>query len=70
MLPEIRPSIGVLGETRDPVPGIPISAVIGDQQASLFGQTAFERGQAKCTFGTGSFLLMNTGTEVVRSRSG
>ncbi|NYD42944.1 glycerol kinase GlpK [Nocardioides panaciterrulae] len=70
MLPEIRPSIGVLGVTRDPVPGIPISAVIGDQQASLFGQTAFERGQAKCTFGTGSFLLMNTGTEVVRSRSG
>ena len=70
MLPEIRPSMGVLGETREPVPGIPISAVIGDQQASLFGQTAFDRGEAKCTFGTGSFLLMNTGTEIVRSRSG
>jgi glycerol kinase len=47
-----------------------VSALIGDQQASLLGQTAFEPGQAKCTFGTGSFLLMNTGTELVRSRSG
>lgn len=70
MLPEIRPTMGVLATTRDPVPGIPISAMIGDQQASLLGQTAFDRGQAKCTFGTGSFLLMNTGTEIVRSRSG
>ncbi len=70
MLPEIRPSIGQLSVTRDPVPGIPIGAVIGDQQASLFGQTAFEAGEAKCTFGTGSFLLLNTGTEIVRSRHG
>ena len=70
MLPEIRPSMGNFGLTREPVPGIPLTAVIGDQQASLLGQTAFERGEAKCTFGTGSFLLMNTGTEPVRSRSG
>lgn len=70
MLPEIRPSVGEFGLTRDPVPGIPVTAVIGDQQASLLGQTAFERGEAKCTFGTGSFLVMNTGTEPVRSRSG
>jgi glycerol kinase len=70
MLPQIRPSMGQLGRTRDPVPGIPITAVIGDQQASLFGQTAFEPGEAKCTFGTGSFLLLNTGTEIPRSRHG
>ena len=70
MLPEIRPSIGRLGSTADPLPGIPIGAVIGDQQASLFGQTAFDAGEAKCTFGTGSFLLLNTGTEIVRSRHG
>jgi glycerol kinase len=70
MLPEIRPSMADFGTTQDPVPGIPVTAVLGDQQASLLGQTAFERGEAKCTFGTGSFLLMNTGTEPVRSRSG
>jgi glycerol kinase len=70
MLPEIRPSIGKLSVTHDPLPGIPIGALIGDQQASLFGQTAFEAGEAKCTFGTGSFLLLNTGTEIVRSRHG
>jgi glycerol kinase len=70
MLPEIRPTIGVVGHTVDPVPGIAIGALIGDQQASLFGQTAFDAGEAKCTFGTGSFLLLNTGTEVVRSSHG
>jgi glycerol kinase len=70
VLPEIRPSLGVLGVTRDPVPGLPVTAMIGDQQASLLGQVAFEKGQGKCTFGTGSFLLMNTGTDIVRSRSG
>jgi glycerol kinase len=70
MLPEIRPSIGVVGTTRDPLPGIPVAALVGDQQAALLGQTAVERGDAKCTFGTGSFLLMNTGPDIVRSRSG
>ena len=70
MLPEIRPSIGRLGITAEPLAGIPIGAVIGDQQASLFGQTAFDAGEAKCTFGTGSFLLLNTGHEIVRSRHG
>ena len=45
-------------------------AVIGDQQASLFGQTAFESGEAKCTFGTGAFLLLNTGTQPVVSSHG
>jgi glycerol kinase len=70
MLPEIRSTIGPLGETVDPVPGIPVTAIIGDQQASLFGQTAFDPGDAKCTFGTGGFLLLNTGTELIRSRHG
>ena len=70
MLPEIRPSVGDFGATTHPMPGVPIGAVLGDQQASLFGQTAFEAGAAKCTFGTGGFLLLNTGTELVRSTHG
>ncbi len=70
MMPEIRASIDPVGATVDPVPGISIGAVIGDQQASLFGQTAFEAGEAKCTFGTGSFLLLNTGPDIVRSQHG
>jgi glycerol kinase len=70
MLPEIRPSIDDFGVTKVIAPGVPIGAVIGDQQASLFGQTAFCAGQAKCTFGTGTFLLLNTGTEITRSTHG
>ena len=70
MLPEIRPSVGVLGTaTALPVP-LPIGGTLGDQQAALFGQTCFAPGEAKCTYGTGSFLLQNTGTELVRTRSG
>jgi glycerol kinase len=64
LLPEVRPSAGRLGETRG-VPGlpdgIPIAGVAGDQQAALFGQDCTEAGDAKCTFGTGAFLLMNVG---------
>lgn len=70
MLPHIVATISTIGMTRSPVAGIAITAMIGDQQASLFGQTALEPGEAKCTFGTGSFLLLNTGTEAVRSRRG
>ena len=73
MLAEIRPSSGEFGVTRGLsfLPdGIPISGIAGDQQAALFGQTCFSVGEAKCTFGTGSFLLMNTGREFVRSKSG
>jgi glycerol kinase len=66
LLPEVRPSAGRLGETRG-VPGlpdgIPIAGVAGDQQAALFGQDCTEAGDAKCTFGTGAFLLMNVGAE-------
>ena len=70
MLPGIQPTIGPHGVTVDPVPGIPIAAVIGDQQAALFGQTGFEAGDAKCTYGTGGFLLLNTGNDLVRSTHG
>jgi glycerol kinase len=70
MLPQIRPSIGVLGTaTALPVP-VPIGGALGDQQAALFGQTCFSPGEAKCTYGTGSFLLQNTGTELVHSAHG
>ena len=50
--------------------GIPISGMAGDQQAALFGQACFAAGDAKCTYGTGSFIVMNTGSRLVRSRSG
>ncbi|MEO3939108.1 glycerol kinase GlpK [Dermatophilaceae bacterium Soc4.6] len=70
MLPRIVPTVGVVGRTTDPVPGIAIGAVVGDQQASLFGHTAFDVGEAKCTFGTGAFLLLNTGRDVVASQHG
>ncbi|SNS59696.1 glycerol kinase [Geodermatophilus pulveris] len=70
MLPGICPSVGVLGTARAlPVP-LPIGGALGDQQAALFGQTCFAPGEAKCTYGTGSFLLQNTGTDLVRSRHG
>ena len=70
MLPEIVPTVGHVALTRQPFENIPITAIIGDQQSALFGQTAFNEGEAKCTFGTGSFLLLNTGTTPVRSRHG
>ncbi|WP_019819488.1 glycerol kinase GlpK [Saccharomonospora saliphila] len=70
MLPEIRPSAAIHGTTRRVVPGVRIAAALGDQQAALFGQTCFDRGEAKCTYGTGGFLLMNTGTEPVTSAHG
>ncbi|BEL12739.1 glycerol kinase GlpK [Actinoplanes sichuanensis] len=70
MLPEIRSSSEVYGTAAAVLPGVPIAAAIGDQQAALFGQTCFEPGEAKCTYGTGGFLLMNTGTTPVRSSHG
>jgi len=73
VLPEVRGSSEVYGHTRG-VPGlpdgIPIAGIAGDQQAALFGQACFEVGEAKCTYGTGAFLLMNTGSEPVRSQNG
>jgi glycerol kinase len=72
-LPEVRASAEVYGETRG-VPGlpdgIPVAGIAGDQQAALFGQACFAPGDAKCTYGTGSFILMNTGDRPVPSESG
>lgn len=73
ILPKISSSSEVYGHTRgvDGLPdGIPVCGIAGDQQAALFGQACFEPGEAKCTYGTGSFLLINTGKKVVRSRAG
>jgi glycerol kinase len=69
MLPEIRSSSEVYGEASGTAAGgRPIAGILGDQQAALFGQTCFARGEAKNTYGTGSFLLMNTGEQVVQSQ--
>ncbi|MBQ7604131.1 MAG: glycerol kinase GlpK [Clostridia bacterium] len=70
MLPEVRPSGGVFGYTTKFGGEIPISGAAGDQQAALFGQCGFEPGDVKSTYGTGGFMLMNTGREAVRSRNG
>ncbi len=69
LLPEVRPSSGVFGTTQHPAicDGIPICGVAGDQQAALFGQCCFSPGQAKNTYGTGCFLLMNTGRVAANS---
>lgn len=72
-LPEIVPSWGVIGETDPKVfcgLELPIAGIAGDQQSALFGQTCFEAGEVKCTYGTGSFILTNTGTELERSDAG
>jgi len=72
-VPEVRSCSEIYAHT-SAVPGlpdgIPIAGMAGDQQAALFGQTCFEVGDAKCTYGTGAFLLMNTGSELVRSDNG
>jgi glycerol kinase len=70
MLPEIRGSAEVYGPARGVLEGVPIASALGDQQAALFGQTCFEPGEAKCTYGTGAFLLMNTGERPVISSHG
>ena len=72
MLPEVRPSSGNFGRTsNDILPGgIPLTGVAGDQQAALFGQCCFAPGEAKSTFGTGCFMLMNIGTELALSHHG
>ncbi|MCI8856793.1 MAG: glycerol kinase GlpK [Clostridiaceae bacterium] len=72
MLPEVRPSSEILGETDPSLLGkaIKIAGVAGDQQAALFGQTCFHPGEAKNTYGTGCFLLLNTGAQPVDSARG
>ncbi|MGZ6708138.1 MAG: glycerol kinase GlpK [Solirubrobacteraceae bacterium] len=70
MLPEIRSSSEFYGEAHGALQGVPVAAAMGDQQAALFGQTCFAVGDAKCTYGTGSFLVMNTGAQPVKSTKG
>jgi glycerol kinase len=70
MLPEIRASSEVYGEAKGDLAGISVAGDLGDQQAALFGQTCFSVGEAKNTYGTGNFLLLNTGNEPVQSKSG
>ncbi len=71
ILPQIRSSSECYGTaTADGVRGVPVAGILGDQQAALVGQTCFQAGEAKNTYGTGCFLLMNTGTNIVHSRCG
>ena len=70
MLPEIRSSSEVYGKATGVLAGVPLASALGDQQAALFGQTCFEVGEGKCTYGTGGFLLVNTGETPVASKNG
>jgi glycerol kinase len=70
MLPQIRPSSGEYARATGVLAGVPVAGVLGDQQAALFGQACFAPGEAKNTYGTGNFLLLNTGTAPVPSRHG
>ena len=70
MLPEIRPSVGSFGVGRGVLDGVPVAGCLGDQQAAMFGQTCFEPGRAKNTYGTGCFMLLNTGPVPVASEHG
>jgi glycerol kinase len=70
VLPRVRPSAEVYGTATGKLAGVPVAAALGDQQAALFGQTCFDVGDAKNTYGTGSFLLLNTGQRPVASRNG
>jgi glycerol kinase len=70
MLPEIRPSAEVYGEATGALAGLAVAGALGDQHAALFGQTCFAPGEGKCTYGTGSFLLLNTGEQPVTSANG
>lgn len=70
LLGEIVPSVGAIGRCRGVLEGVQLAGVLGDQQAAMFGQAAFGAGEAKNTYGTGCFLLVNTGTKLVRSENG
>ncbi|MFO7167949.1 MAG: glycerol kinase GlpK [Chloroflexota bacterium] len=70
MLPAIRSSSEVYGEATGLLAGVPVAAALGDQHAALVGQTCFDVGEAKNTYGTGCFMLLNTGTEIVHSQNG
>ena len=70
ILPTIVPSSKVVGTAVGGLAGVPVAAAVGDQQGALFGQTCFDAGEVKCTYGTGAFLLMNTGDDIVSSTHG
>ncbi|CAN5874340.1 glycerol kinase GlpK [soil metagenome] len=70
MLPRIVDSVGVISECRGPLEGVPLASILGDQQAALFGQVCFSPGETKNTYGTGNFMLMNTGSTPVASAAG
>ncbi|MFF3213949.1 glycerol kinase GlpK [Streptomyces sp. NPDC002886] len=71
VLPEIKSSAEVYGHVKEGVlAGVPVASALGDQQAALFGQTCFAEGEAKSTYGTGTFMLMNTGDKIINSYSG
>jgi len=70
MLPKVVPSSAVYGEAVGSLKGVPVAGDLGDQQAALFGQTCFSPGEAKNTYGTGCFMLLNTGTKPVQSKNG
>jgi glycerol kinase len=70
MLPQIRPSSEIYGKCVGELAGIPVAGDLGDQQAAIFGQTCYSVGEAKNTYGTGNFMLLNTGTKPVQSKNG
>ncbi|HEY7399698.1 MAG TPA: glycerol kinase GlpK [Actinomycetota bacterium] len=70
MLPAIRPSSETYGVAKGVLAGVPVAGDLGDQQAATFGQAAYDVGDAKNTYGTGNFMLLNTGTEMIPSKSG
>jgi glycerol kinase len=70
MLPEICSSSEVYGNAKGVLQGVPVASALGDQQAALFGQTCFSPGEGKNTYGTGCFLLVNTGAKLVQSKNG
>jgi glycerol kinase len=70
MLPQIVPSSQIYGLARNVLDKVPVSGDLGDQQAALFGQACFNKGEAKNTYGTGCFMLLNTGNQPIQSRNG
>lgn len=74
MMPKIRPSSTVYGKIAEgsdlPLAGVPVAGILGDQQAAMFGQACYQAGEAKNTYGTGCFMLLNTGKTAVQSKNG
>ena len=69
-LPKVKPSLSNFGEMKDIIKGVPVTTVLGDQQAALFGQNCMTKGDVKNTYGTGCFALTNTGDEIIKSENG